>query len=42
MGRGSEPGICRISNLKVVSNQENIINASGGHVMEKLVKDPRI
>jgi hypothetical protein len=42
MERESEPGICRTSNLKVVSNQENIFNAIGGHSIEKVVKDPRI
>jgi hypothetical protein len=40
--RESEPGICRTSNLKVVSHQENIFNAIAGHAMEKVVKDPRI
>ncbi len=41
-GAGLKPGICTTSNLKVDSNQEIILYAIGGHVMENIVKDPRI
>ena len=37
-----KPGICRTSNLKVDSNQEIIVYAIRGHVIENMVKDPRI
>ena len=40
--RESEPGICRTSNLKVDWNQAIILYAIGGHVIENMVKDPRI
>ena len=41
-GAGLKPGICTTSNLKVDSNQEIILYAIRGHVMENIVKDPRI
>ena len=39
---GLKPGICTTSNLKVDSNQEIIVYAIRGHVIENIVKDPRI